>query len=222
MKSVKCGFYDCGSVLYSNNRSPGISAKVSFSAPVGKPLIEVLEEFAGKTRMRLVYSKADIKELKVKSIKCDNIPVNACLKDITTGLPIVHRLRGDLISIKYQGSDVSALGDGRVSGKIVDEIGNPIINADVSIAGKNAVTDSNGDFSIELSSGIYTLIVKAPKYNVLRVEKLQIANNETNTVSFILRSASDKIASIKEVVITGTRKADTQAGLLALQKKQPR
>lgn len=219
MKSVKCGFTIAALFFTVTIEAQELVQKVSFSAPVGKPLIEVLEEFAGKTRMRLVYSKTDIKELKVKSIKCDNIPVNACLKDITSGLPIVHRLRGDLISIKYQGSDVSALGDGRVSGKIVDEIGNPVISADVSIAGKNAVTDSNGDFSIELPSGSYTLIVKATKYDVLRVEKLLIANNETNTVSFVMRSASDKIASIKEVVITGTRKADTQAGLLALQKK---
>ncbi|QQQ29889.1 TonB-dependent receptor [Chryseobacterium indoltheticum] len=219
MKSVKCGFTIAALFFIVTIEAQELVQKVSFSAPVGKPLIEVLEEFAGKTRMRLVYSKTDIKELKVKSIKCDNIPVNACLKDITSGLPIVHRLRGDLISIKYQGSDVSALGDGRVSGKIVDEIGNPVISADVSIAGKNAVTDSNGDFSIELPSGSYTLIVKATKYDVLRVEKLSIVNNETNTVSFVMRSASDKIASIKEVVITGTRKADTQAGLLALQKK---
>jgi len=219
MKSVKCGFTIAALFFTVTIEAQELVQKVSFSAPIGKPLIEVLEEFAGKTRMRLVYSKTDIKELKVKSIKCDNIPVNACLKDITSGLPIVHRLRGDLISIKYQGSDVSALGDGRVSGKIVDEIGNPVSSAEVSVAGKNAVTDSNGDFSIELPSGSYTLIVKATKYDVLRVEKLLIANNETNTVSFVMRSASDKIASIKEVVITGTRKADTQAGLLALQKK---
>lgn len=219
MKSVKCGFTIAALFFTVTIEAQELVQKVSFSAPIGKPLIEVLEEFAGKTRMRLVYSKTDIKELKVKSIKCDNIPVNACLKDITSGLPIVHRLRGDLISIKYQGSAVSAVGDGRVSGKIVDEIGNPVISADLSIAGKNAVTDSNGNFSIELPSGSYTLIVKATKYDVLRVEKLLIANNETNTVSFVMRSASDKIASIKEVVITGTRKADTQAGLLALQKK---
>jgi outer membrane receptor protein involved in Fe transport len=219
MKSVKCGFTIAALFFTVTIEAQELVQKVSFSAPIGKPLIEVLEEFAGKTRMRLVYSKIDIKELKVKSIKCDNIPVNACLKDITSGLPIVHRLRGDLISIKYEGSGVSALGDGRVSGKIVDEIGNPVISADVSIAGKNALTDSNGDFSIELPSGSYTLIVKATKYDVLRVEKLSIVNNETNTVSFVMRSASDKIASIKEVVITGTRKADTQAGLLALQKK---
>ena len=219
MKSVKCGFTIAALFFTVTIEAQELVQKVSFSASVGKPLIEVLEEFAGKARMRLVYSKIDIKELKVKSIKCDNIPVNACLKDITSGLPIVHRLRGDLISIKYEGSGVSALGDGRVSGKIVDEIGNPVISADVSIAGKNAVTDSNGNFSIELPSGSYTLIVKATKYDVLRVEKLSIVNNQTNTVSFVMRSASDKIASIKEVVITGTRKADTQAGLLALQKK---
>ncbi len=63
------------------------------------------------------------------------------------------------------------------------------------------------------------MTVKAPKYNALRVEKLSVANKETNTVSFALNRASDKITDIKEVVVTATRKADTQAGLLAQQKK---
>ncbi|WP_449398562.1 carboxypeptidase regulatory-like domain-containing protein [Chryseobacterium wanjuense] len=81
------------------------------------------------------------------------------------------------------------------------------------------MTDNNGDFIIELPSGVYTLTIKAPKYNTLRVEKLAVNNNETRTVSFAMKSVSDNVASIKEVVITGTRKADTQAGLLAQQKK---
>ena len=91
--------------------------KVTFSVPANRPLIEVLEEFAGKTGMRLAYSKVDIKELKVKGVKCENTSVNNCLKDITNGLPIIYRLHGDLISIKYESSTISALGNGRISGK---------------------------------------------------------------------------------------------------------
>lgn len=196
-----------------------LTQKVTYSAPLGKPLVEVLEELAGKTGMRLAYSKTDIKDVKIKGIKCENLPVNACLKDMLEGLPVAYRLRGDLISIKYDGTGISVMGTGKLSGKIVDEVGNPVVGAEINVAGKTTVTDNNGDFSIDLPSGIYTLTVKASKYNSLRVEKLQINNNETNTVSFAMRSISDKVSDIKEVVITGTRKADTQAGLLAQQKK---
>jgi len=219
MKSLKCSFTIAALFFTVAAEAQELTQKVSFSAPVGKPLIEVLEEFAGKTGMRLAYSKADIKELKIRAIKCENIPVNNCLKEMTNGLPVVFRMKGDLISIKYEGQSISVLGNGRISGKIVDEVGNPVVGAEITIAGKNAVTDNNGDFTIELPSGSYTLTVKSPKYNSLRVEKLTINHNETNTVSFAMRPVSDKISDIKEVVITGTRKADTQAGLLTQQKK---
>lgn len=195
-----------------------LSQKVTFSVSAEKPLIEVLEDFAGKTRMRLAYSKADIQGLKVKSAKCENIPVNNCLDNIINGLPIVYRLRKDLISIKYEGG-ISVPGNGKISGKVVDEVGNAIAGAEINVAGKSTVTDNNGEFTVDLPSGIYTLTVKASKYNAIRVEKLQVSNNETNSVSFLMKSVSDKIANIKEVVIRGTRKADTQAGLLAQQKK---
>jgi TonB-dependent receptor len=220
MKSLKCSF-TIAALFFTVTAvdAQELVQKVSFSVPSNKPLIEVLEEFATKTGTRLAYSKADIKELKVKGIKCENIPVSNCLKDITEGLPVVFRLRGDLISIKYESSNVSVLGNGRISGKIVDEVGNPVVGAQITIAGKTITTDNNGDFAIDLPSGVYTLLVKATKFNTLRVEKLSVSNNETNSISFAMKPISDKITDIKEVVITGVRKADTQAGLLALQKK---
>jgi hypothetical protein len=48
-----------------------------------------------------------------------------------------------------------------------------------SIAGKTTVTDNNGDFSLDLPSGLYNMTVKAPKYNTLRVEKLSVVIKKT-------------------------------------------
>lgn len=220
MRSLKCSFTIA--VLFftvSAVEAQELVQKVSFSVPANQPLIDVLEEFAATTSTRLAYSKSDIKELKVKATKCENIPVTNCLKIITAGLPIVFRLRGDLISIKYEGANISSLGNGRISGKIVDEIGNPIVDAEVTIAGKTITTDNNGDFAVDLPAGIYTLSIKAKRFNTLRVEKLSVNNSETSNVSFAMKQVSDHITDIKEVVISGARKADTQAGLLALQKK---
>ncbi|WP_280694400.1 TonB-dependent receptor [Chryseobacterium sp. H1D6B] len=223
MRNLKCSLTAAVIFFTTAVNAQELTMKVSFSAQAGKPLIGTLEEFADKTRMRLVYSKADIKDLKVKEVKCDNIPVADCLKNITDNLPVAVRQRGALISVKYQGSSrsvYSVQGNGKLTGKIVDEVGNPIVDAEVNVAGKTTVTDNNGDFSFNIPSGIYTLTVKASDYSSLRVEKLKIINDETNTVSFAMKHiSSDKETSIKEVVITGTRKADTQAGLLAQQKK---
>lgn len=196
-----------------------LTQKVSFVVSAGSPLVRTLEEFAVKTGWGLTYSKEDFKELKVKNIKCESIPVNDCLEEITSGLPVIFRVRGNLVSLKYNGLTAIVSGTGRISGKIVNEVGEPISGAVITVAGKTAVTDNNGNFSLEIPSGEYTLIVKADKYSSLRVEKLTIKRNETNSVSFAMRPAADKETSIKEVVITGTRKADTQAGLLAQQKK---
>jgi len=196
-----------------------LTQKVSFVVSAGSPLVRTLEEFAVKTGWGLTYSKEDFKELKVKNVKCESIPVNDCLEEITSGLPVIFRVRGNLVSLKYNGLTAIVSGTGRISGKIVNEVGEPISGAVITVAGKTAVTDNNGNFSLEIPSGEYTLTVKADKYSSLRVERLTIKINETNSVSFAMRPAADKETSIKEVVITGTRKADTQAGLLAQQKK---
>ncbi|PQA91212.1 TonB-dependent receptor [Chryseobacterium shigense] len=219
MKRLKCGLTVAAVFFTVAAEAQELVQKVSFAVPASRPLIEVLEDFAGKTGMRLAYSKMDLKELKVKGVKCENTSVNSCLKDITNGLPVAFRLRGDLISIKYEGNSISVTGDGKISGKIVDEIGNPVAGAEVTVARKTVLTDNNGDFVVDLPAGIYTLTVKASKYSPVRVEKLSVNTNETNRVSFALKQASDKITDIKEVVLTATRKADTQAGLLAQQKK---
>ncbi len=219
MKSLKCSFTIAALFFTATAGAQELIQKVSFSVPASSPLIEVLEEFAGQTRTRLAYSKSDIKELKVKGVKCENISVSSCLEGITEGLPVVFRLRGDLISVKYEGAYSAALGNGRISGKIVDEVGNPVAGAQVMIGGKTMTTDNNGDFSAALPPGVYTLSVKAGRFNTLRVEKLSVSNNETSHVSFAMKPVSDQITDIREVVIMGSRKADTQAGLLAQQKK---
>ncbi|MFP3835992.1 carboxypeptidase-like regulatory domain-containing protein, partial [Chryseobacterium sp. SIMBA_028] len=83
-------------------------------------------------------------------------------------------------------------GEGRISGKIVDEVGNPVVGAQITVAGKTVVTDNNGDFVVDLPSGVYVLMIKATKFNSLRVEKLSVRTHETNMISFALKPASDK------------------------------
>lgn len=219
MKNFKCGLGTAAVFFAVSLHSQELVQKVSFRTTEGKSLIQTLEEFSTNTGVKFIYSSDNLKNLKVRNASCMSIPVNECIQEITNGLPVIFRMRNNMVSLKYGDNNTFSIGNGRLTGKIVNEVGEPITGAVISIAGKNAVTDNNGDFSIEIKSGIHTLIVKAEKYSTLRVEKLTVKNNDINSVSFALNPLSNKEFNIKEVVITGTRRGDTQAGLLAQQKK---
>lgn len=197
--------------------------KITFSAPAGQPVISAMNAFAGKTGMRLSYPNEDLKSLRIKEVNCSNVEVSDCLSQLFRGLPLRWRTSGSLLSVQYTG-ELRMQQNGRISGKIVDDAGNPVAGAEVHIGDKTFTTDNNGDFSADLPAGIYTLTVKMKGFSTLRVEDLAIKPNETSNVSFVMSEAKTNITAdgektIKEVVIRGTRKADTQAGLLTQQKK---
>ncbi|WP_042722106.1 TonB-dependent receptor [Flavobacterium sp. B17] len=218
-KIMKCGLTVAAVFFAVSLHGQELIQKVSFEVSVSSPLVRTLDEFAVKTGLGLTYSKEDFKGLIVKNIKCESISIKECLQEITAGLPVTFRMRGNLVSLKYNGDHSAIQGNGRLSGKIVNEVGIPVAGAEVIVGGKTIITDNNGNFTLDITAGEHTLTVVADKYSPLRVERLLIKINETNAVSFALKPLSNKETSIKEVVITGTRKADTQAGLLIQQKK---
>ncbi|AZI20678.1 TonB-dependent receptor [Chryseobacterium taklimakanense] len=182
-----------------------------------------MNAFAGKTGMRLSYPNEDLKTLRIKEVNCTNEEVSGCLTQLFRGLPVRWRTSGSLLSVQYTGG-IYQQQSGRITGKIVDEAGNPVAGAEVRIGEKTITTDNNGDFSTDLPAGTYTLIVTMKGFRTLRVEDLAVKANETNSVSFVMSAAKNQVSedgerTIKEVVIRGTRKADTQAGLLTQQKK---
>lgn len=182
-----------------------------------EPLSDRLQKIGENSGRNVAFNKQLLKNITASEISGDIKSPEELLSKSLVGTGFTFRLLGEkdfmIVRSAFQ------QGIGRLSGKIVNEVGEPVAGAVISVAGKTAITDNNGDFSLDVPSGVYTLTIKAEKYNALRVEKLTIANNETNTVSFALKAASEKETAIKEVVITGLRKADTQAGLLAQQKK---
>ncbi|WP_415778269.1 carboxypeptidase regulatory-like domain-containing protein, partial [Elizabethkingia occulta] len=114
-----------------------------------------------------------------------------------------------------------SLGKGRVSGKILDEVGAPLAGAVISVnpEGITIVTGNNGDFSIELPEGQYTLTIKAKGYSTTILDDVIVKNSETNQVSLSLSPIGKDERVIKEVTISAAKKQNTINGLLVRQKK---
>ena len=90
---------------------------------------------------------------------------------------------------------------GTVSGMITDETG-PLIGANVLISetGTGAVTDLDGNYSIKLDPGTYTLEVSYVGYSD-QTTKVTVTANEPTIVNFVLTQG----ILVDEVVVIGTR-----------------
>jgi len=108
MKKLKCCITASAIFFAVAVNGQEAKRKITFSATAGESLVETLEKFAGKTGMRLAYSEADLRNLKIKNIKCENIEVGKCIEEITKSLPVQIRLNGNLISIKYNTPDIAS------------------------------------------------------------------------------------------------------------------
>lgn len=109
-----------------------------------------------------------------------------------------------------------------ISGKITDELGQPVPDASISIKGSflGAVSDREGSFRISLKQpGTYTLIAQSVGYEP-NEQVLDIQNSEAATNFTLVRAAG----SLKEVTVTASRKAEvvdrTPASVQVVNEKQ--
>lgn len=107
-----------------------------------------------------------------------------------------------------------------VAGKVVDKVsGESLIGAAVKAVGpvsKGAVTDYDGNFVFEVEPGTYTVSISYTSYREQVIEGFVCKAGSTNALDVALETADQ---TITEVVITATTVRNTDASLIALQRK---
>lgn len=100
---------------------------------------------------------------------------------------------------------------GKLSGKIVDPAGEPVVGAIVQIDGTTlgAAADLDGDYTIlQIPPGTYRVRVSAVGYGAVTVEGVRVASNQTTTLN---RTLAEEDVEGAEVVVTSERPVvDTQ------------
>jgi outer membrane receptor protein involved in Fe transport len=106
---------------------------------------------------------------------------------------------------------------GYVSGKILDERGQPLPGAAVTIVEKQQGTQTNleGLYEYRLPAGTYTLEISYLGYQAQRIEGVVIADNQNTPLNIALKQET---AGLKGVMVSSGYKKASVAGLLAKQK----
>ncbi len=109
---------------------------------------------------------------------------------------------------------VLAQGTGKLAGRVTDHITNePIIGAVVFINGSSqgTTTDVNGDYSLKLQEGIYSIAVTYVAYKQHTLSNIKIETGKTTKLDI---SIEENTTNINTVTIIGTRQTNTDISLI--------
>lgn len=171
----------------------------------------LLEQQTGYT---FAYNSREIKDkLEEKfSFKETNKSLSGILDVITKRTGLQFKQSGRIVSVQKGTAEVSPAqrnNPGKVSGKIIDENGQPVPGATIRIGNTGTTTGIDGSFSISLAKGSYTAIVSYIGYGTKEVTEIIVRDNQTFELNVVLKKAKGQLAGI--VVRSQARKEGVAA-----------
>ena len=167
------------------------------------PIIEVLLEIQKQTGVNFAYEKTQLEQLKPITLSVKQMPLEEVLKIVLKDTGFTYKITGNNIAIVRQEkkAEENLL---KVSGRIVDEKGNPIAGATIVIVGTTQGVASDAE-------GRYTIAAKPD--DVLRVSfigyKTETIDIKGKTKLNIQLNPTEENLEEVQVVAFGTQKKES-------------
>lgn len=169
--------------------------RVSFNA--GRvSLKEAFQKIEASSKYKIAYNGTKLDVNKKVILNQKNTEVLDVLNQILSGTGYSYTLKGNYIVITLPGQDGTQQKVKRVSGVVIDEKGEPIIGANVMVAGTTAgtITDIDGNFVLEAVENGQLEV----SYIGFQTQKVTLKGQEN--VQVVLKEDSQKL---DEVVVVG-------------------
>lgn len=109
--------------------------------------------------------------------------------------------------------------NGIIRGKVIDaSTGEPIMSANVVVEGTSTgtTTDFDGNYSLKLKEGSYTLVFSSLGYNKVKINNVTVFSDKVTEVNTSLKQSDQQLET---VVISASNNKRTASALLTMQKK---
>ncbi|MCJ8209141.1 SusC/RagA family TonB-linked outer membrane protein [Mucilaginibacter sp. RS28] len=203
-------------LIYSKTQGQSIIEKrlsVSFNNENLRTAIKKLEITAN---VDFAYDPAalHLQTIRVRSIQFSNERLDVILSALLQGTPIDFKEEVKGTVTLYKKPVASKAEGGKLTGKIVDEKGEPLPGATVRLVETNTgvLTQADGSFTINANPGTYTVIVSFISYQSKRIPAVKLSANETVSLGSITMVAES--GTLNEVVVVGygTQKKENLTG----------
>jgi len=156
----------------------------------------------------------NLTEVKIKGGTFNDERLATVLKKLFANTQIGFKEEVEGTVTLYKKELPSKAAPGKISGKVVDEKGEPLTGATIMLveAGKGAQADINGAFSITADEGTYTMVVSFISFESKRVPGVKIKSGEETKVNSITLVAQSGTLNEVLVVGYGTQKKQNLTG----------
>jgi len=188
-----------------------ISKRVTFGANAIalKDAFLQLERVSG---ISISYNNSTLDDKRIVRLSKAERTVQEILELLLRGTESTFRQSGDNTFLIVPKN----LGRGRITGRIVDEKGEPLPGASIKIpsAGASAAAVVDGTYSLAVDEGVYTVEVSFISFETLKRENIRVSANENTTLNVALKPSS---SSLTEVVVTalGIKRQEKALGYAA-------
>ena len=158
-----------------------------------KQAMDALKKQSGYS---FVFSSEDVDTKKKVSVDADDQKVEEVVRQILDGQSVMYEIKGKNIVVRSIAQTSSSQQKKTITGTIVDPSGMPVIGANVMVKGttNGTITDMDGNFSLEVTSGA-TLVVSYVGYSN---QEIKIGNQ--TKLSIVLKEDSE---ALDELVVVG-------------------
>ena len=158
-----------------------------------KQAMDALKKQSGYS---FVFSSEDVDTKKKVSVDADDQKVEEVVRQILDGQSVTYEIKGKNIVVRSIAQTSSSQQKKTITGTIVDPSGMPVIGANVMVKGttNGTITDMDGNFSLEVTSGA-TLVVSYVGYSN---QEIKIGNQ--TKLSIVLKEDSE---ALDELVVVG-------------------
>jgi outer membrane receptor protein involved in Fe transport len=195
----------------------GVPVNIEYNGTVKADVL--FRELAKQTGYQFYYDKATVGQVSLQDIHYRKSTLGTVLTALDAR-GFDFRVTNKDVAVKYAKPSVQQTRQaarpvvqrqqpGRIGGKIVDDRGEVLIGASIKILQNNQAMQSN------LSPGSYTVEVSYVAYTTKRITQVEVKAGELTSLNIVLNAAQ---STLDQVVVTGSFKQESVAGLYAQQK----
>lgn len=158
-------------------------------------LEQVIWEIQKKTDFVFMYGTRDIEGVKQLTVQETDKEVNEILKTCLKNTGLWFEISGNAVVIK---KEVTATEGRKITGKVVDEKGNPLPGVTVIIKGTSlgTVTSVEGEFTITLPVADGQALL----FSFVGMETMEVKITDKNDYKIVLK---EDVKALDDVVVTG-------------------
>lgn len=178
---------------------------------------EIIVNLESRTPYKFVYQEDIDLDAPRITLKRENVSIDEVLKDLQMLTNLNFRRNENNIAVNKKATIKKK---GKITGKAVDNTGLSLRGATIKVVetGLATISDIDGNYTLSLEPGIYTIEASFMSFQTLKITGVQVSENDTTPLNIALKEDAQ---SLDEVVITETYQKATASteGMLLEQKK---